>query len=607
MKLIRRMLIAVMLLAAYCLVMFAILVPWSWVVVLVVVVIGFNKRRQHFHAFGTSRWAHISELNGMLDGGNGLILGEIEDTTSMVAATKALFDPSVPAETACGQFLGSRRKRPSRLVRLNNAVHTAIFAPTGAGKGVSLVIPFLLTCEESCVVVDVKEGELARITADARRKMGHHVVLVDPYKLITDTPDTLNPLDFIDRDSPYAIDGCREIAAAMVDRKDEKGDGVHFLDNAEGAIAAVAALLVQFGEGENKSLQALCDIVSNPQRWQKATELMCQSDAWQGMLARMGGSLTHLKERELASTMSTIARFLRFLSTPAIAASTRSSSFNPGDVVARKTTVYLILPSERVSALSPLLRLWIGTLLRGVVRGGLQEKNRVRFICDEANVLGKMDQISDALTVGRGFGLRMQLYYQDCGQLKRCWPDGADQTLLANTSQVFFAVNDTQTAKYIEERLGKSTIIIESGGTGSSVTHSGSEQGKSSASYSDSRNDNWAQSGRELLQASEIMNLPGRIAITFTPGIRPLWTTLVRYYETSFGKKTATFGASVKAYAEAVFLLAGIGFFAVLLTLAVGRKLSGQDAFPAETPPWREVTTVKGRSARPPSITRVSR
>ena len=37
----------------------------------------------------------------------------------------------------------------------------------------------------------------------------------------------------------------------------------------------------------------------------------------------------HLQDRELASTMSTIARFLRFLSTPAIAASTRSSSWNP--------------------------------------------------------------------------------------------------------------------------------------------------------------------------------------------------------------------------------------------------------------------------------------
>ncbi|MGH7173468.1 MAG: type IV secretory system conjugative DNA transfer family protein [Gemmataceae bacterium] len=579
MQLIRRMLIVSLLLFAYCLIMLAVLIPWVWVAVLISAALALCKERKHFHAFGTARWADINDLRGMVDEGDGLIIGQMEDTTGVITATKGLFDASVPAEVACQRFLGCRRKRPLKLVRLNRAVHTAIFAPTGAGKGVSFVIPFLLTCKDSCVVVDLKAGELARITAQARRKMGHRVVLLDPFKKVTATPDTLNPLEFIDRDDPYAIDNCRETAAAMVERKEEKGDGVHFLDNAEGGIAAIAALLVQFGEGENKSLQALCDIVSNPQKWQKAIELMCGSDAWDGLLARMGGSLMHLKERELASSISTIARFVRFLSTPAIAASTRSSTFNPADLVRQKMTVYLILPPERASALSPLLRLWIGSLLRVVVKGGLQEKNKVHFVCDEAHILGKMDQISDALTIGRGFGLRMQLYYQDCGQLKKCWPDGADQTLLANVSQVFFAVNDTQTGKYIEERLGKSTIIIESGGTSSSTTYQRSEQGQSSGSYSHSSNDNWQQSGRELLQASEIMNLPERIAITFTPGVPPIWTTLIRYYESGFGKAAGQFWPSVRAFAEAAIILAGIGFFTVLVTLAVHRKFTSEQGF----------------------------
>ncbi len=588
MKLIRWMLIASTLLAAYCVILFAVLFPWMWVVLGIGVLIALCKKRYHFHAFGTARWAEISDLRGMVDGGDGLIIGQMKDTTGVIAATRGLFDSSVPAEVACQRFLGCRRKKPPKLVRLNNVVHTAVFAPTGAGKGVSFVIPFLLTCEDSCVVVDLK-GELARITGNARRKMGHRVVLLDPFQTMTDHPDTLNPLEFIDKESPYAIDDCRETAAAMVERKEEKGDGVHFLDNAEGGIAAVAALLVQFGEEENKSLQALCDIVSNPQKWAKATELMCGSDAWLGMLARMGGNLTHLKERELASTMSTIARFLRFLSTPAIAASTRTSTFNPADLTRQKMTVYLILPPERASALSQLLRLWIGSLLRGVVRGGLQETNKVHFVCDEANIFGKMDQISDALTIGRGFGLRMQLYYQDCGQLKKCWPDGADQTLLANVSQVFFAVNDTQTAKYIEERLGKSTIIVESGGTSSSTSHQRSEQGQSSASYSKSINDNWSQSGRELLQASEILNLPGRIAITFTPGVPPIWTTLVRYYEESFARRPGKFWPAVRAFVESAVILAGIGLFAVFMTVLVSRKLSGAEGyFPVAAEQWQE-------------------
>ena len=83
-------------------------------------------------------------------------------------------------------------------------MHTAVFAPTGVGKGVSCVIPFLLTSSESAVVVDFK-GENFQLTAEHRRKaFGHQIVVLDPFKLVTQTPDTFNPLDFIDKDSPTA-------------------------------------------------------------------------------------------------------------------------------------------------------------------------------------------------------------------------------------------------------------------------------------------------------------------------------------------------------------------------------------------------------------------
>ena len=561
------------LLLLYSFVIVALMFPFGWVAIVLGAVAIFRKRRGPLHAFGTARWADASDLRDMVNGGNGLIIGEIEDTTSLLSVTKALFDSSVPCRVACQDFLQWRRTPRRKLVRLNKPPHIAVFAPTGAGKGTSFVVPFLLSCTDSCVVVDLKSGELARLTADVRRKMGHTVYLLDPFRLVTQTPSTLNPLEFIDKASPFAIDDCRQISAAMIDRKDEKGDGVHFLDNAEGAIAAICALLVQYGEGELKSLQALCDICSDPESWQIAIQRMCGSDAWGGMLARMGGLLTHLKERELASSISTIARFLRFLSTPAIAESTRSSSFDPAVLRTQKTTVYLILSPDRASRLSQLLRLWIGTLMQGVVKGGLQDKLNVHWIIDEANILGKMEQISDALTIGRGFGLKMQLYYQDLGQLKKCWPDGADQTLLANVAQVYFAVNDNETARYISEHLGKETIVHSSGGSGSSRSSQSDDQGKGSSSYSSSSNDNWQQAGRELLQINEVLTLHERIAITFTPGVPPIWTRLVRYYEPGFGKMPNRLWQSVKSFAGAVFIVTVLGAFAFGVTQVARAKL----------------------------------
>ena len=572
MKLIRIVLIASLAMAVYACFALCMAEPWFLALFAIAAIAIAGKRGSDtLWAHGTARWADAGDLRraGMLGSSSqGMVIGRMEVPKPKLQAVLGLINPHVGASVACEAFLGLFRKSVEQpLVRLSNAVHTAVFAPTGVGKGVSCVIPFLLSCEDSCVVLDLKDGELAKITAEARRKMGHRIILLDPYKRVTDTPDTLNSLLSIDKTSPFAIDDCRETAAAMVDRKDENGDGIHFLDNAERAIAGIAALVVQFAEGEHKSLQAVCDIVSNPQKWLKAVELMSASDAWEGMLARMGGSLTHLKEREMASTMTTISRFLTFLSTPAIAASTRSSSFHPSELLTQKLTVYLVLPSERASTLSPLLRLWIGTLLRGVIRGGLQENNKVHFICDEANLLGKMNQIADALTIGRGFGIRMQLYYQDCGQLKKCWPDGADQTLLSNVSQVFFGVNDLPTAEYVSSRLGESTIVVNSGGTNSGSSFStGADGGGGSTTRSKGANDNWAQQGRHLLKPSEVLSLSQRIAIAFTPGVAPVWTRLLRYYEEApVPGRGQRLWAGVKMLAGSVFIFA----FALMMAMGV--------------------------------------
>ena len=51
---------------------------------------------------------------------------------------KALFDRRLDAAFACQQFLALFGKPPERMARLSNAVHTAVFAPTGVGKGFAI-------------------------------------------------------------------------------------------------------------------------------------------------------------------------------------------------------------------------------------------------------------------------------------------------------------------------------------------------------------------------------------------------------------------------------------------------------------------------------------
>jgi type IV secretion system protein VirD4 len=267
--------------------------------------------------------------------------------------------------------MASRRKEAD-LVRLPSAIHCAIFSPTGGGKGVSCVIPFLLNSPESAVVVDFK-GENFRISGNYRRKrFGHELVTLDPYRVVTKTPSSFNPLDFIEKDSLTAIDECNDLAKALVIRSAEEREP-HWNDSAEAWIAAVLATIVQFGGPETRSLQTARDILSHPQKLDMAIKVMCESTCWGGMLARMGGQLTYFAEKEKSSVLTTVGRHLRFLDSLAVAESTKASSFDQANLRNGRMTVYLVLPPEHMRAQSPLLRVWIGSLLRACIRGGLQE------------------------------------------------------------------------------------------------------------------------------------------------------------------------------------------------------------------------------------------
>ena len=165
---------------------------------------------------------------------------------------------------------------------------------------------------------------------------------------------------------------------------------------------------------------------------------------------------------------------------------------------------------------------------------------KVHFVLDEAGSLGHMDALDDAQDKYRGYGVHLIYLLQSLGQLKKLGPDGQDQTILSNTSQVFVGVNDPQTSQYVSTRLGEETVVVDNGGssTGKSV-QSPSGAGQGSSSYSENQNSGWGQQVRKLLKPEEIEGLSPRTAIIFTPGIPPLWTTTVRYYEESFGPPSA--------------------------------------------------------------------
>jgi type IV secretion system protein VirD4 len=587
-KISRLLLILGVLAGTYSLAIIAV-VGWpasGWFFLAVAVVATVAKRRyRHFTTLGSARWATANDLcrAGMVGTNTGLIVGRPTATrhNRLTAALQKLFAWRLKAAESCKQFWAALYDGKPPIVRLSHAVHTAVFSPTGGGKGVSCVVPYLLTCPDSCVAIDFK-GENERLTAEHRRKtFGHRIIRLDPFKISTRTPDCLNPVAFIDADDPSAIDECNELAKALVVRSDDEREP-HWNDSAEQWIAALLAMVVRYGDAGQgtRSLQTVRDIVSDPEKLDMAIKVMGESDAWGGLLNRMGGQLRHFVEKERASVLTTVGRHLKFLDTPAVRESTSCSTFDPAILLKGGVTVYLILTPDHLRSQSALLRTWIGSLMRGVIRGGLDRQRKIHFILDEAASLGHMDSIDDAVDKYRGYGIRLQFYFQSLGQLKKCFPGGQDQTLLSNVTSVFFGVNDNTTADYVSVHLGDETIVVDSGSKskGTSYQTTQAMHPSTSRSYSENVTESWQQQARRLLKPEEVMALSPREAITFAPGVRPIRTTLLRYYEEPrLGRRggwLARFGTATLILGLSTALSASLCWFACELGTAYQQRNS---------------------------------
>lgn len=161
-RLTRCLLIYTVLGIVYCVSIMVVMIPWTAIIVAIALAVA-GKRRREFSAFGTARWADALDLRyaGMLDAKNGLTLGYVQGSQSKKAGIRGLFNRKIPAKEACQSFLDAFRKTPAKhWVCLNRTPHIACFAPTGVGKGTSCITPFLMTCNESCVVIDTKGGRM---------------------------------------------------------------------------------------------------------------------------------------------------------------------------------------------------------------------------------------------------------------------------------------------------------------------------------------------------------------------------------------------------------------------------------------------------------------
>jgi type IV secretion system protein VirD4 len=483
--------------------------------------------------------ASIASLMRMLRYGllcdSGLILGTAEDAPlpSRFQAVRVLLSPGVGSRYACQIFLAAFFGRwclAGTMIRLHGFTHLATFAPTGRGKGVSVLIPNLLSHVISCVVTDPK-CELFQITSEHRRKrFRHRIIRLDPYRLGGPDGDTLNPLDFINDKHEDFLDQCRDLAAALVMRSGQEKEP-YWNDAAELVICGVIAFICACEtDPAERNLQCLRDIVASRVRFARTIEVMQQVTTHDGVISRLGHLLTWFVDRELASVMTSVQRHTQFLDSPAIARHTAKSSFDPKGLRSRMT-VYLCLPHDRLTTMAPLQRMWVSTILRTITQGVPSERNPVLFLLDEAAHLGKIQILEDAVTVMRGMGIRLWFFFQSLNQIKECYGDKAGTFLDNIDTQQYFGTNHYDTAEAVAKRIGFGTILVDSRNWGKSTSMPVGGMGHQAGSWSSNTGNTLSEMSRMVFRPEEIINLPEDTALVFHKNMPVIVSRLLRYYD----------------------------------------------------------------------------
>jgi|CXWL01.1.fsa_nt_gi type IV secretion system protein VirD4 len=412
-------------------------------------------------------------------------------------SSKILSDPALsynPANPGGKLLLGSLDGRP---VGIEDDRHMITVAGSRAGKGVSVIVPNLIFYPGSILAIDPK-GELASITARRRaRDLRQKVFVLDPFDRtagwVKPYKASFNPMAILTEDNRHIVEDAGLIADALVI---PGGGDIHWDETAknfiEGLILHVATwsgyegrrnlvtvreLLVRGVEpdpdlfGSPEDMEDILKDVDNRAMFGLRME-MESNDRLGGFIQAAATEMFERDPKEMNSVLSSARRHTTFLGFPAMKEVLQDHA-ELNDLRALKTmpegmTIYLCLPAGRLSTCNRWLRLFVNLALEAMEREqrrAAKLKDVPVLLClDEFATLGRMEQIEAAAGQIAGFGCKLWPILQDLGQIEALYKERW-QTFMGNAGVLqFFGNNDVKTLEYISQRLGKTTVLVESAG-----------------------------------------------------------------------------------------------------------------------------------------------
>ncbi|MBL8550984.1 MAG: type IV secretory system conjugative DNA transfer family protein [Hyphomonadaceae bacterium] len=415
--------------------------------------------------------------------------------------------------------------------------HLLLTGGTRSGKTRGSVIPTLLACPHSILVLDLK-GELhsgdTRVdfpgTAGWRARLGP-VIRFAPTEAIS---DRLNLLDTI-RPGAQEVRDVQNLVELIAD---PYGDGrfQEFWDRAAKQILAGLIIHVVYAEPlPSKTLARVFELLARFDDTVKLMEATLHRKNEESgepethpEVKRAAHSYAAYHEKLRAGIKATAESYLGLFADPLVRQNTATSTFRISDLMCadEPVTLYLCWPPNDAKRVKPLIRLVFGAVLRVLMEhqeraaDGREKKRNLLLLLDEFPQLGKLDVFEQSMGAMAGYGLKAYLVTQSLHQVTQAY--GRYHTILDNCQIVTsFAATDVETAETISKLAGD---IFE-------MRPQETWSGKRQFFGLDHRAITYREERRPLLLSSEVRRLSEGEELIFVTGAKPLRAQKLRYDE----------------------------------------------------------------------------
>ena len=428
-----------------------------------------------------------------------------------------------------GLMLGCLVKKPlfgkekRTFIRATQPLSCLVVAPPGTGKTASIALPNLFSIENSCVVLDIK-GELFQKTTGYRQKhFKNEILRFSPFS--DDNTMFFNPFDnatIKDMNFVQRMKLAEQIASTIfVGEKGKETD--HWLVSSKTLFTFFSLYFMQKNNHTDlaqiaqahkmdyydylddnfvKEAQRQDDDTGKMERnfdidtfkiWLKQTSNDKNFDEYIRNQARQFNATP---DNEFGSIKSTFDTYMKIFANPQVAKAVSKMSFNYEDLREKRISLYVVIDSNDIETLAPLVRILIESIFKYLMTTENSNPDKfVYFILDEFVRFGKMPYLLEAPALCRSYGLIPVYITQSYEQIKKYYGDDDQKIIKANVGyQVVFRMNSPEDAKILSDTIGD-------------LTREKISQSKGNLDLF-KRNDSVSNEGYKLITPQDIMSNP---------------------------------------------------------------------------------------------------